>query len=78
MLLQSSVDRLEFQAAKPDVLSHFAPAIIERLNARGKTTQDALKALCLDRKGLEAEVRARPPCGGENSCECKNFILYVH
>lgn len=52
---QSSVDRLEFQAAKPDVLSHFAPAIIERLNARGKTTQDALKALCLDRKGLEAE-----------------------
>lgn len=54
--MQSTVERPDFQAAKPDILARAGPEIIERLNAGGKVLEDALKLVCLRRKGLEVEV----------------------
>eukprot|EP00250_Pteridium_aquilinum_P014144 c21807_g1_i1 orf=297-1874(+) len=55
---ESTVDTSEFQAAKPDILARASPEIIERLNAGGKVLEDALKLVCLHRKGLEVEEAA--------------------
>lgn len=55
---ESTVEVSEFQAAKPDILSRAGLEIVERLNARGKVLEDALKLVCLHRKGLEVEEAA--------------------
>lgn len=54
--MQLMVDKVEFRSAKPDILARTGPQIIERLNSRGKALEDALKSVCLHRKGLKVEV----------------------
>ena len=56
---QLLVDKVEFRAAKPDILARVGPEIIERLNSRGKVLEDALKSVCLHRKGLKVEVSCK-------------------
>lgn len=55
---ESTVEAPEFRGAKPDILARAGPEIIERLNAGGKVLEDALKLVCLHRKGLEVEEAA--------------------
>eukprot|EP00249_Psilotum_nudum_P020326 c27657_g1_i2 orf=99-1712(+) len=52
---QFLVDLSEFCQAKPDVVAHSAPTIIQRVNDGGQEVKHALKALCSQRKGLLAE-----------------------
>ena len=53
---QLMVDKVEFKTAKPDILARTGPEIVERLNSRGQVLEDALKSVCLHRKGLKVEV----------------------
>ncbi|MCO5604045.1 hypothetical protein L7F22_058202 [Adiantum nelumboides] len=52
---ESTVEVSEFQAAKPDILERAGQEIVDRLNSRGKVLEDALKLVCLHRKGITAE-----------------------
>ncbi|KAI5080992.1 hypothetical protein GOP47_0004175 [Adiantum capillus-veneris] len=56
--MESIVENTEFQAAKPDILARAGPEIVDRLNSRGKVLEDALKLVCLHRKGIEVEQAA--------------------
>lgn len=53
--VQSTISSQDFQDAEPDLLAHFASAIIERFNECGMQCSAALKSLCRKRKGLVVE-----------------------